>query len=210
MARILISLWLCMWLQATRAQVVVEEDLQTGDLLFQNLDCGPLCDAIETVTHGYKGISFSHIGLVIKRNDSLYVLEAIGKDVHTTPLPIFVKRSTHRVYIGRVRSKYRYMVNDAVAYANTKAGIAYDDVFLYDNDKYYCSELIYDAFKYANSGKPFFALQPMTFCKPDTRTFFPAWEAYYKDLGVPVPEGKPGINPGGISSSRKIKIIGCL
>ena len=52
-------------------------ELQEGDLLFQDLDSSPLCDAIELVTPGYKDANFSHIGLVVLDNDKLKVLEAI-------------------------------------------------------------------------------------------------------------------------------------
>jgi len=67
--------------------------LQEGDLLFQNLDCGPLCDAIEEVTKGYDDSSFSHIGLVVLKHDSIMVVEAIGKDVHLTTINKFIARS---------------------------------------------------------------------------------------------------------------------
>ncbi len=184
--------------------------LQEGDLLFQNLDCGPLCDAIEKVTTGYKGLAFSHIGFVVNEKDSLYVLEAIGKDVHLTPVHIFFQRSHHAVYIGRVKSKYSSLLKDAVAFAKHQTGVLYDDVFLYNNGKYYCSELIYDAFKYANEGLPFFSLEPMTFCEPATSVFFPAWVDYYNELNIKIPEGEAGINPGGISTSRKISILGTV
>ena len=33
-------------------------ELKPGDLLFQDLDLGPLCDAIERVTEGYRGARF--------------------------------------------------------------------------------------------------------------------------------------------------------
>ena len=55
--------------------------LQEGDLLFQDLDSSPLCDAIELVTPGYNGANFSHIGLVVLENDTLKVLEAIPPKV---------------------------------------------------------------------------------------------------------------------------------
>jgi hypothetical protein len=210
MVRVLLCILIGLQAQTLNAQVMSEQQIKAGDLLFQNLDCGPLCDAIEKVTRGYKDLTFSHIGLVKKQGDSLVVIEAIGKDVHATPLRLFVKRSSHPVYIGRVKKRYRYTIGTALAFADSKNGVIYDDVFLYNNDKYYCSELIYDAFMYAYNGKPFFSLQPMTFCEPGTTSFFPVWEAYYKDLGVAVPEGKPGINPGGISASRKIKMIGTI
>jgi hypothetical protein len=37
---------------------------------------------------------------------------------------------------------------------------------------------------------------PMTFKDPETKQLMPVWKDYYKKLGVPVPEGKQGINPG--------------
>ena len=36
--------------------------LKNGDLLFQDLDSSPLCDAIEKVTSGFNNLNFSHIG----------------------------------------------------------------------------------------------------------------------------------------------------
>ena len=181
--------------------------LKTGYLLFQNIDCGPLCDAIEAVTEGVEGHDFSHIGLVYMRNDSTYVLEAIGKDVHLTPLALFAQRSSHPLVVAAVKKKYETIASTAVIVALQKCGTAYDDVFLYGNGKYYCSELIYDAFKEANNNKSFFQLHPMTFKVPGKNEFFPAWIEYYKQLGMPIPEGELGINPGSISRSNKLKII---
>jgi hypothetical protein len=183
------------------------QQYRTGDLLFQNLDCGGLCDAIESVTKGYQNQSFSHIGLVYVRNDSVYIIEAIGKDVHLTPLVEFKKRSKHPLVQGRLKNQYQQMIPKAIVFSLEQQGVTYDDVFLYNNGKYYCSELIYDAFAFANNGQPFFQLEPMTFKKPDTQQYFKAWVKYYKQLGVEIPEGQPGINPGGISRSDKIEII---
>jgi len=33
------------------------------------------------------------------------------------------------------------------------------------------------------------------------------WKTYFAELGVPVPEGKPGLNPGGISRSPVLRIV---
>src|SRR5690606_14194498 len=64
----------------------------TGDLLFQDMDCGALCDAIENVTPAVNGKHFSHVGMVYVVQDSVWVIEAIGKDVHLTPLAEFLNR----------------------------------------------------------------------------------------------------------------------
>ena len=52
-----------------------------------------------------------------------------------------------------------------------------------------------------------FQLQPMTFNDPDTGQPFPIWVDYYEKLGVKIPEGEPGLNPGGISRSAFIEIV---
>ncbi len=44
--------------------------MKEGDLLFQDLDSSPVCDAIELVTPGYKGANFSHIGIVVASGDA--------------------------------------------------------------------------------------------------------------------------------------------
>jgi hypothetical protein len=183
------------------------QNYQTGDLLFQDLDCGEICDAIEAVTQGINDQKFSHIGLVYTRNDSVYIIEAIGNDVHLTPIVDFLERSNNPVVQARVKAPYAKLVPNVIQFALQQQGKPYDEPFLYDNGKYYCSELIYDAFAFANNGKPFFRLEPMTFKKPDSDTYFPVWVTYYEKLGMEIPEGKPGINPGGISRSDKIEIL---
>ncbi|MDD2985441.1 YiiX/YebB-like N1pC/P60 family cysteine hydrolase [Flavobacterium sp.] len=183
--------------------------LQTGDLLFQKMNCGELCEAIHAVTKGYQGNDFSHLGLVLIENDSVFILEAAGNAVRKVTLEEFSKNTTTTMFIGRVKKKYEKLIPQVISFSKEQLGIPYDDDYLYDNGKYYCSELIYDAFLNAY-GKPFFELQPMTFKQPETNVFFPAWVAYYNDLKIEIPEGKPGCNPGGISTSKKIKIIGKL
>lgn len=189
------------------AQIPADIKLETGDFIFQDLDCGPLCDAIEQVTKSYHGKHFSHIGLVSVQNDGIFIIEAIGKEVQLTPLTQFTNRTTNPMLVGRVKKQYARVAEKAVQYARAEKGVPYDDAFLYNNNKYYCSELIYDVFKKANKGKDFFVLEPMTFKEPGSQQFFPVWITYYEKLGIPIPEAEPGINPGGISTSSKIDIL---
>lgn len=191
-----------------RAAAQSSPALKAGDLLFQNLACGPLCDAINSVTKGYADQKFSHMGMICLRNDSLLVMEASGKDVHLTPLSQFLSRSAEPVYVGRLLAQYRSLIPKAIQFSMQQLGTPYDDQYLYDNGKYYCSELIYDAFKAANAGQPFFRLYPMTYKAPGATGYFPVWKAYFDRLQMDVPEGLPGCNPGGISLSEKIEILG--
>ncbi len=192
------------------AQSLHQSDLQPGDLVFQNLNCGPMCDAIEAVTEGVDGQDFSHVGMVCKQGDSLVVIEAIGKGVHYTPWSDFSKRTRNKMYVGRVKPKYKKIIGKAEAFAQKQIGVPYDNAFLYDNGKYYCSELVYDAFKSANHNKPFFILYPMTYKQPCSYNYFPVWVDYFNKLKMDIPEGKPGCNPGGLSRSDKIEIIGTI
>ncbi len=187
--------------------------LQDGDLLFQDLDCGPLCEAIEKVTNGVDNKDFSHVGMVFTRNDTVWVIEATGgKGVCSTSLESFYNRSKDergqpKIVVGRLKKKYRHLIPGAIDFAIKQLNLPYDEEFLPENGKYYCSELIYDAFRHVNKGVSLFDLQPMTFIDPETGLLFPAWETYYKALNKEVPEGLPGCNPGGISRSKHIKII---
>jgi hypothetical protein len=185
---------------------------KNGDLIFQNLDCGPLCDAIESVTAGYKGMPLSHIAIVEIANGNIQVIEAIGKNVHKTPIDTFLKRIVDsngkpKVIVGRLNSSYITLVPKALAFCNEQLGKQYDDAFLPNNDKYYCSELLYDAFKDANNGKAFFSLQPMTFKDKKAKTFFPAWVDYFAALKMEIPEGIDGCNPAGIANDTKLTIL---
>ncbi len=187
-------------------------ELQQGDLLFQDLDRGPLCDAIERVTTGYRGMDFSHVGIVARDdNGDLFVIEAVRAGVKITPLKDFLNKSTDsqnnpKVAVGRLKQPYRHLIPPALKQARALVGKPYDKAFVIGNDSYYCSELIYEIFLRANENKPLFTLQPMTFKDPDTGVILDTWQDYFSELGVDVPQGSPGINPGAISRSPILTI----
>ena len=194
--------------------------LQIGDILFQDLDSSPLCDAIEIVTPGYNNNNFSHIGIIVELGDpncinpnyiyedNIRVLEAIPNKVTTTRLDSFLNISIDsnkkpKVIVGRLKKRYQYSILDAVKFLKNKIGTEYDDYFIKDNNKYYCSELIYEAFEKDSV----FRLYPMTFIDPITNNTMNLWQEYYNELETKIPEGEPGINPGIMSISENIKIV---
>ena len=183
-------------------------ELQEGDLLFQDLDSSPLCDAIELVTPGYKDANFSHIGLLVLDNDTLKVLEAIAPKVVLTDVKSFFNRSydtegRSKILAGRLKDEFQHTIKDAIIYAKSKIGIKYDEVFLMNNNSYYCSELIFEAFEKDS----IFKLKPMTFLHPETNDTLTVWKDYYSELGIKIPQNEAGINPGIMSLSDKIEII---
>lgn len=183
-------------------------DYQPGDLLFVSLRCGPLCDAIETVTVGYNNHKFSHVGMLVAQNGELRVLEAIGSVVTTTKLDSFMLRGKNKALHARLLPKYQPYVSSAISYAITQLGMPYDDEFLPDNGKWYCSELIFEAFKQAKTPTLLFNVEPMNFKDPIRKEFFPAWVTYYQKLNKAIPQDVPGCNPGGLSRSPYLQVLG--
>ena len=144
---------------------------------------------------------FYHIKRIIDGTN-----EAIGKGVQLTPVERFLERNKDaqnrpKIVQMRLKTDYQNLIQSATLFCLAQMSVGYDDAFLMDNKKYYCSELLYDAFTFANQGKAFFALQPMTFIDPTTSQNFPAWIDYYDALKQPIPEGKLGCNPGSIANS---------
>ena len=185
-------------------------NIQEGDLFFQDLDSSPLCDAIEKVTHSVNNKNFSHVGICIIENSELFILEAFTNGVGIIKVEDFLERSLNKdgdpkVSIGRLKPKYKYLIKPALQKGKSLIGKEYDDLFIINNDKYYCSELIYNIF--LNSDHNLFKLEPMTFKNPDSNYFMQIWIDYFNDLSSKIPEGMPGLNPGGISRSKSINIV---
>lgn len=193
---------------AGQPETLLLKQLKSGDLIFQNLDCGGLCDAIEAVTPAYNDEHFSHVGIIYRdKNGALMVIEAIGQNVCITPIQKALQRSKNPCYIGRLKPSDTTMAPQIIAFALQQKGLPYDDGFIYGNGKYYCSELVYDAFKSAHHQQPFFQMQPMTYKIPGSDKTFPAWQEYFAKLRLPIPEGQPGCNPGGMASSGKLNMF---
>ncbi len=186
-----------------------ESFYKEGDILFQDLDCGAACDAIESVTEGVDGWDFSHCGIVAEIDGQLKVVEAYG-EVQAVDIDTFLLRNTDstgkpKVVLGR--PKHKELAVKSALLSKRYIGMEYDSEFKLGDDKYYCSELVYECFKKANGGEAYFPLNVMTFKAPGTDSFLNFWVGYYEDLGVPIPEGDSGINPGAISRSEFLEII---
>jgi len=187
-----------------------KQSFQVGDIFFQDLDCGPPCQAIEAVTSGYQGAQLSHCAIITSigtSNHNTILTEAIGETVIQTTLHDFLNRS-NKVFVGRLIDEYQYMIPDAITYIQTDLnGKPYDYIFDITDDTYYCSEIIYEGLKKADNTQELFSLKPMTFNEPGTDMPFVHWVDYYEDLGHPIPEGALGLNPGRMSRSDAIDII---
>lgn len=184
--------------------------LRTGDLLFQINDSNGFVDAILEST-GDKEIAFSHVGILVKNRDSLYVIEATPqRGVCTTPLIKFdstlvIKPQYHQKFVYGsqrtlpLRPCNRGKALRAVSKAQTYLGLPYDYLFLPNNNAIYCSELVY--LSYLNSkGEPIFDALPMNF-KDHSGNISAFWQNYFTERGEIVPQDSLGTNPTDIAKS---------
>ncbi|NDV93944.1 hypothetical protein D0T84_03295 [Dysgonomonas sp. 521] len=187
--------------------------LQTGDLVFQESCSGNMGNAIKEVTLSIEQYHFTHVGMVyIDENDSVFVVEATHPRVAATPLGEYLYPKNEKdcyplSVVGRLKNEYRHIIPQAIREGLTLVGKEYDDGFVMGNDKYYCSEFIYEILLRANNGKPVFPLNIMTFKSPGSDEITEGWKKYFEKLNLPVPEGELGINPGAMSRSDVIDIV---
>jgi len=183
---------------------------KNGDILFQDLDCGAPCEAIEAVTQGYNGSQLSHCAIITRAGSSFsntIVAEAIGEKVTTITLEEFLNRS-NKVLVGRLKKEHSQLIPDVIKHIEENLiGKPYDFIFDITDDTYYCSEIIYEGLQAADNNQEIMQLYPMTFNKPGTNTPFIHWIDYYEELNHEIPEGELGLNPGGMSRSKSVDII---
>lgn len=185
--------------------------IENGDLLFQVGAGGEMTEAISQATGGESAVPFTHVAIAVVEPDGVYVLEASGDEgVVMTPLTEFMAGSAQRngkpmVAVGRLRSpERREIANRVIARAKTFMGQPYDDSFLPDNGRMYCSELVWESFR--NGGEAIFKTRPMNFRAPDG-TMPPYWVSHFATLGETIPEGVPGTNPDEMSRDEAIGIV---
>lgn len=187
------------------AAVARKSGLQPGDILFQYIPCGPMCEAIAATTPCAREHPFNHCGVVVRQGDSMLVLEAIGRNVHTTPLSGFLQRDTSSmVYAGRLKDAARGEIDANLERAQALLGRPYDRIYLPGDTAVYCSELVYES--YYRNGRRLFHTEPMSF-RNTAGTTDPGWTDYYQEMGRAIPEGLPGTNPCAISRDPAITLL---
>jgi hypothetical protein len=184
--------------------------LQSGDIIFQESCSGDLGEAIKDVTtSGIEDYRLTHVGMVWvdEATDSIFVLEATHPRVSKTPLSDYLYpkgKCAPRSVVGRLKEHFRPLIPSAIEEGKKLIGKDYDDDFDLKNDKYYCSEFVYLVLLKANHEVPVFALNIMTFKSKENGEFSPNWVTHFQKLGIPIPEGEYGINPGAMSRQTDV------
>ncbi|MCC2625241.1 MAG: hypothetical protein K0R14_1114 [Burkholderiales bacterium] len=188
--------------------------LKSGDLLFQDLNCGAFCDGVDEVTYGINNTYISHVGMVIvDSKGQVKVIEANSQGVVLTPLPKFLGYSHDSsgkpmVIVERLKPEYQYLIPKAIEYAKLQLGKPYNKTFVPNNRiSYYCSQLIYAAFLSANHGQSIFHTHKMSFKDPKTGKTSLIWQNYFDQLKANTPEGLIGTNPGMMSREASLEVV---
>lgn len=200
--------------QEENAGLIATDVLLNGDLLFSVVSQSRdgIAAAIVNVTEGADLLRVSHVAIVCRDDDgNVFALEASSKHgVWLNPIDSFLKQNDHNadgkpmVVVGRLKD--RSIADASVCRAKSYIGRPYDFQYLEGDSAIYCSELVHYAYL-GHDGSHVFPQIAMSFHDRSGKvTDF--WKEYYKKWDMDVPEGWPGTNPGEISSSDKIDIIG--
>lgn len=205
-------LWVMMIVMATCLPAYADTFRpKNGDLIFQEGCQGEMNSAIKAATRNSSNHAFTHVGIVWEQSPAQFVvIEATEPVVKATPLAEYLhpkhKCAPYSV-VGRLKPQYQHLIPQAIVHAQQKIGKGYDYAFDINNDKYYCSELIYQIFKEANQNQPVFPLVAMTFRSKETGEFPDYWVQHFRAMNIPIPEGKPGNNPADMSRLDLIELV---
>ncbi len=194
-------LLLSLYLTAAEKNTSVAESAhyqpQPGDIIFQSLPHSDLTDAIEGATNS----KFSHVGMVIEKDNTWFVREAIG-DVHDTPLNEFTSRGRDRKFeVYRLRETHQKYIPNFIEASKAYLNRPYDIRYRFDDETIYCSELIYKAFKQAANielGR-LVKLGELDWGK---------YEQLIQQLeGGPVPKNRKMITPRDLAQAKQLNLI---
>ncbi len=181
--------------------------IKSGDIVFRGANSSNLSEAINDVTQTAKSTNYTHIGICDVVDGSVVVYHSdLDKGVVKEPLEVFISSEDtlrYNVDLYRIKNIDTKQIENAISIAKSLIGEPYNTTYLLEDKGYYCSEYIYELYKKDSV----FKLEPMSFKKPETNAFHKGWIEHYKNLGIPIPEGKLGCNPNGMASSTSIKFI---
>ncbi len=115
---------------------------QDGDIIFQSLS-GDLPQHISGITQS----PINHCGIVVVEKGNIFVIEA-SSDVCKTPIEEWVQRGKGKKFaLMRMKGIETWQEKRVVQEAFKFLGHPYDFQYRWDDEKIYCSELVYKAYK---------------------------------------------------------------
>ncbi len=123
-----------------------EVEIKDGDIIFQTSKS----EQSRPIQIATKSI-YSHCGIIYKKGNDLYVYEAVGP-VKLTPLKQWIARGKNNSYvIKRLKNSEKLITPDVLSkmkkVGDQLKGKPYDTTFEWNDNKIYCSELVWKIYK---------------------------------------------------------------
>jgi hypothetical protein len=138
--------------QAKQGVPLLTPVLQEGDVLFRFSNtplAGGLVDFSQTVADATES-DFSHAALVYRVSpDGIVVLDVSPVGISRRFLSDWYHDGTRNVVVRRLRPEYRYLTPQVLAEADrlVERDVLYDQKFVADDDRYYCTEMVDHCFR---------------------------------------------------------------
>ena len=120
---------------------------ENGDIVFQDSPSAQSM-AVKLATHS----RYSHMGIIYKKDDAVYVYEAIGPVV-LTPIKKWIQSGKdHRFVVKRLKDTSKLTTNNLQMMKKVGESFAskpYDGLFGWGDDRIYCSELVWKIYQRA-------------------------------------------------------------
>lgn len=181
---------------------VFSVDLKEGDILFQETG-GEQGKAIKLATKS----RYTHVGVVFDYKGELLVLEAVGP-VKKTKLKDFINRGINKHYvIKRLKNAEDKLTNDNIVNLKEAGdkylGLPYDIYFGWQNDRIYCTELVWKIYKEILG----IELGKLGKLKDFDLSSFTVRLLMFKRYGLKIPYDEPVIAPSTMFDSKELETV---
>lgn len=124
----------------------IDREFKNGDIIFQTSKSSQSI-AIQKATKS----RYSHMGIIFKNDSGFYVYEAV-QPVKFTPLKEWINRGVDKHYVVKRLRKHKELLTEENVLAMQQIGEKfkgkdYDLLFEWDDNKIYCSELVWKIYK---------------------------------------------------------------
>ncbi|MFN8282463.1 MAG: YiiX family permuted papain-like enzyme [Chitinophagales bacterium] len=199
--QMLFSFILLIIVAACNQNNIKEKLFKDGDIIFQT-SLSNQSKAIQLATHS----KFSHCGILIYKNNNWLVLEAV-EPVKLTALSNWIAKGKDQAYVVK-RLKSNFSLNQTDLKKMEKIGKSYlgkhyDLAFEWNDNKIYCSELVWKIYKY---GANIELVKPQQLKDFDLRNSV-VQQKLKERYGKDIPYNEMAISPDAIYNSDKLKII---